>query len=111
MKNVLSFSIGIETIDGAISILIPRNIPIPYRKQQIITTSLDGQTDIQLELIECENDNKLLGFFYFSRIASAPRGVSQITIILNINSNGVLKISSDEANIRIEKERMSDSSI
>ena len=111
LLDVTPLSLGIETIGGIATPLIERNTTIPTRKSQIFSTAADGQTSVEIHVVQGERqmaaDNKTLGRFTLSGIAPAPRGIPQIEVSFDIDANGLVKVSAvdkgtgKEANITI----------
>ncbi|MEG0670097.1 Hsp70 family protein, partial [Clostridium sp.] len=104
-------TLGIETLGGVATPLIERNTTIPSKKSQVFSTAADGQTSVEINIVQGERqmaaDNKGLGRFTLSGIASAPRGIPQIEVTFDIDANGIVKVSAKdkgtgkEANITI----------
>ena len=111
LLDVTPLSLGIETLGGIATPLIERNTTIPTRKSQIFSTAADGQTSVEIHVVQGERqmaaDNKTLGRFTLSGIAPAPRGIPQIEVSFDIDANGLVKVSAvdkgtgKEANITI----------
>ena len=111
LLDVTPLSLGIETMGGVFTRLIERNTTIPTRKSQIFSTAADGQTSVEVHVLQGERemaaDNKTLGRFQLGGIAPAPRGVPQIEVTFDIDANGIVKVSAKdlgtgkEANISI----------
>ncbi|SCN21767.1 Heat shock protein 70 [Clostridium sp. N3C] len=111
LLDVTPLTLGIETMGGIATPLIPRNTTIPTRKSQIFSTAADGQTSVEIHVVQGERqmaaDNKTLGRFTLSGIAPAPRGVPQIEVTFDIDANGIVNVSAKdkgtgkEANITI----------
>ncbi|WP_443110810.1 molecular chaperone DnaK [Caloramator sp. mosi_1] len=111
LLDVTPLSLGIETLGGVFTTLIPRNTTIPTRKSQIFSTAADGQTSVEIHVLQGERpmakDNKTLGRFTLSGIPPAPRGVPQIEVTFDIDANGIVHVSAKdlgtgkEANITI----------
>ncbi|SKA75593.1 molecular chaperone DnaK [Clostridium sp. USBA 49] len=111
LLDVTPLTLGIETLGGIATPLIPRNTTIPTRKSQIFSTAADGQTSVEIHVVQGERqmaaDNKSLGRFTLSGIAPAPRGVPQIEVTFDIDANGIVNVSAKdkgtgkEANITI----------
>ena len=112
LLDVTPLSLGIETLGGVFTKLIERNTTIPTKKTQIFSTAMDNQTAVTIMVYQGERemakDNRLLGKFDLVDIPSAPRGVPQIEVAFDIDSNGILNVSAKdmstnkENNIRIE---------
>ncbi|PKK38779.1 Chaperone protein DnaK [Clostridiaceae bacterium JG1575] len=111
LLDVTPLTLGIETMGGVATALIERNTTIPTKKSQIFTTAADGQTTVDVHVVQGERkmamDNKTLGRFSLSGITPAPRGIPQIEVTFNIDANGIVtvtaldKASGKEANITI----------
>ena len=111
LLDVTPLSLGIETMGGVFTRLIDRNTTIPTRKSQIFSTAADGQTSVEVHVLQGEREmaayNKTLGRFQLGGIAPAPRGVPQIEVTVDIDANGIVKVSAKdlgtgkEANISI----------
>ena len=111
LLDVTPLTLGIETLGGVATPLIERNTTIPAKKSQIFSTAQDGQTSVEIHVVQGERqmaaDNKSLGRFTLSGIASAPRGIPQIEVTFDIDANGIVKVSAmdkatgKEANITI----------
>lgn len=100
LLDVTPLSLGIETAGGVFTRLIDRNTTIPTNKSQIFSTAADNQTAVTVKVFQGERDiavhNKLLGEFNLEGIAPAPRGLPQIEVIFDIDSNGVVKVSAKD---------------
>ena len=111
LLDVTPLTLGIETLGGVATPLIERNTTIPAKKSQIFSTAADGQTSVEIHVVQGErqmaSDNKTLGRFTLSGIAPAPRGIPQIEVTFDIDANGIVKVSAmdkgtgKEANITI----------
>ncbi len=111
LLDVTPLSLGIETMGGVFTRLIDRNTTIPTRKSQIFSTAADGQTSVEVHVLQGEREmaayNKTLGRFQLGGIAPAPRGVPQIEVTFDIDANGIVNVSAKdlgtgkEANISI----------
>jgi molecular chaperone DnaK len=98
--DVTPLSLGIETYGGAMTVLIPRNTPIPVRKCETFTTVADYQTEVEIKVYQGESpiakENKLLGSFRLTGIPPAPRGVPQIEVCFDIDADGILHVSAKD---------------
>ena len=97
LLDVTPLSLGIETLGGIFTVLIPRNTTIPTRKSEIFSTASDNQTSVEIKVYQGERpmaaDNRLLGVFQLVGIPPAPRGVPQIGVTFDIDANGILNVS------------------
>ncbi len=100
LLDVTPLSLGIEAMGGVFTRLIDRNTTIPTRKSQIFSTAADGQTSVEVHVLQGEREmaayNKTLGNFQLSGIAPAPRGVPQIEVTFDIDANGIVKVSAKD---------------
>jgi molecular chaperone DnaK len=100
LLDVTPLSLGVETLGGVMTRLIERNTTIPVKKFEIFTTPADGQTSVEVHVLQGEReiakDNKSLGMFRFGGIAPAPRGVPQIEVTFDIDANGILSVSAQD---------------
>jgi molecular chaperone DnaK len=111
LLDVTPLTLGIETYGNVATALIERNTTVPTRKSQVFSTAADGQTSVEIHVVQGErpmaNDNKTLGTFTLSGIAPAPRGVPQVEVTFDIDANGIVNVSAKdkgtgkEANITI----------
>lgn len=111
LLDVSPLTLGIETLGGVATALIERNTTIPTRKSQVFSTAADGQTSVEIHVVQGERQmaagNKTLGRFTLSGIAPAPRGIPQIEVTFDIDANGIVNVSAKdkgtgkEANITI----------
>jgi len=100
LLDVTPLSLGIETLGGVFTKLIERNTTIPTRKSEIFTTAADGQTSVEIHVLQGERemaaDNKTLGRFVLDGIPPAPRGVPQIEVTFDIDANGIVNVSAKD---------------
>ncbi|MBQ9761940.1 MAG: molecular chaperone DnaK [Oscillospiraceae bacterium] len=100
LLDVTPLSLGLETMGGVFTRLIDRNTTIPTRKSQIFSTAADGQTTVEVHVLQGEREmaayNKTLGKFQLSGIAPAPRGVPQIEVTVDIDANGIVNVSAKD---------------
>ncbi len=100
LLDVTPLSLGLETLGGVNTKLIERNTTIPTRKQQVFTTAEDGQTSVDIHVLQGERemapDNKTLARFRLEGIPAAPRGVPQIEVTFNIDANGIVSVSAKD---------------
>ena len=111
LLDVTPLSLGVETLGGVFTRLIERNTTIPTRKGETFSTAADGQTQVEIHVLQGERematDNKSLGRFHLQGLPPAPRGVPQIEVSFDIDANGILKVSAKdkatgkEANVTI----------
>ncbi len=97
LLDVTPLSLSVETLGGVSTPIIERNSTIPTRKSQIFSTAADGQTQVEIHVLQGERplavDNKSLGRFILDGIPSAPRGIPQIEVTFDIDANGILKVT------------------
>src|SRR5437763_9385879 len=97
LLDVTPLSLGVETQGGVMTVLIPRNTTIPTSKTETFTTAADGQTSVEVHVLQGErpmaSENKSLGRFILDSILPAPRGVPQIEVTFDIDANGILNVS------------------
>jgi len=100
LVDVTPLSLGVETYGGVMTVLIPRNTPIPYKKCEIFTTASDYQTEVEIHVLQGERplakDNKSLGKFYLTGIPPAPRGVPKIEVCFDIDVDGILHVTAKD---------------
>ncbi|HEY5502945.1 MAG TPA: molecular chaperone DnaK [Candidatus Anoxymicrobiaceae bacterium] len=97
LLDVTPLSLGIETLGGVFTKLIERNTTIPTRKSEVFTTAADGQTSVEVHVLQGEREmadyNKTLGRFHLVGIPPAPRGVPQVEVTFDIDANGIVNVS------------------
>lgn len=108
LLDVTPLTLGIETLGGVATPLIERNTTIPTSKSQVFSTAADGQTSVEIHVVQGERplagDNKSLGRFILDGIPSAPRGVPQVEVKFDIDANGILNVSAtDKATSKQQK--------
>ncbi len=100
LNDVTPLSLGLETYGGLMKVLIPRNTPIPVRQSDVFSTSESNQSSVEIHVWQGErqlaSDNKSLGRFRLSGIPPAPRGVPQVQVAFDIDSNGLLEVSATD---------------
>jgi len=100
LLDVSPLSLGVETLGGVATILIPRNTTIPTKKQEVFSTAADSQASVEITVIQGERqfakDNKVLGTFRLDGVPPAPRGVPQIEVTFDIDANGILNVSAKD---------------
>ncbi len=100
LLDVTPLSLGIETMGGINTKVIERNSTIPTKKSQIFSTAADGQTSVEVHVLQGERefakDNKTLGVFHLDGIAPAPRGIPQIEVTFDIDANGIVNVSATD---------------
>ncbi|MEJ5202068.1 MAG: molecular chaperone DnaK [Anaerolineales bacterium] len=100
LLDVTPLSLGVETLGGVMTTLIERNTTIPVKKSQIFSTAEDGQTAVDIHVLQGERpmaaDNMSLGRFRLDGIPPAPRGVPQIEVVFDIDANGILNVSATD---------------
>ncbi|AEF19758.1 MULTISPECIES: molecular chaperone DnaK [unclassified Hydrogenobaculum] len=100
LVDVTPLSLGLETLGGVMTTLIPRNTPIPYKKCEVFTTASDNQTEVEIHVLQGERpmakDNKSLGRFTLTGIPPAPRGVPQIEVCFDIDVDGILHVTAKD---------------
>jgi molecular chaperone DnaK len=115
LLDVTPLSLGIETLGGVMTVLIPRNTTIPTKKTEIFSTAENNQTMVEIHVLQGERpmaiDNKTIGRFQLTGIPPAPRGVPQIEVTFDIDANGILHVSAkDKATGKEQKIRIEASS-
>jgi len=100
LLDVTPLSLGIETLGGVSTVLIPRNTTIPTRKSEVFSTAADNQTSVEINVVQGERpmarDNKSLGKFHLVGIPAAPRGVPQVEVTFDIDANGILNVNAKD---------------
>jgi len=100
LLDVAPLSLGVETLGGVATVLIPRNTTIPTRKTEVFSTAADSQPSVEIVVFQGERklakDNKLLGNFRLDGVPPAPRGVPQIEVAFDIDANGILSVSAKD---------------
>jgi molecular chaperone DnaK len=100
LLDVTPLSLGIETLGGVSTVLIPRNTTIPYKHSQVFSTAEDNQTRVDIHVLQGERpmaaDNRTLGKFILDGIPPAPRGIPQIEVTFDIDANGILSVNAKD---------------
>jgi len=100
LLDVTPLSLGVETLGGVMTPLIPRNTTIPTRKSEVFTTAADGQTQVEIHVLQGERqmarDNRTLGRFILDGLPPAPRGVPKIEVTFDIDANGILDVKAKD---------------
>ncbi|MBS9393777.1 MAG: molecular chaperone DnaK [Dolichospermum sp. LBC05a] len=100
LLDVTPLSLGVETLGGVMTKIIPRNTTIPTKKSEVFSTAVDGQGNVEIHVLQGErefaNDNKSLGTFRLDGIPPAPRGVPQIEVTFDIDANGILNVAAKD---------------
>ena len=115
LLDVTPLSLGIETLGGVSTVLIPRNTTIPTRKSEVFSTAEDSQTTVEIHVLQGERqmavDNRTIGKFQLTGIPPAPRGMPQVEVGFDIDANGILHVSAkDKASGKEQKIRIEASS-
>jgi len=100
LLDVSPLSLGVETLGGVSTVLIPRNTTIPTKKQEVFSTATDNQPSVEIVVLQGERqfakDNKILGTFRLDGVPPAPRGVPQVEVTFDIDANGILNVSAKD---------------
>lgn len=100
LLDVTPLSLGVETLGGVMTKIIPRNTTIPTKKSEVFSTAVDGQSNVEIHVLQGEremsSDNKSLGTFRLDGIPPAPRGVPQIEVTFDIDANGILSVTAKD---------------
>ena len=107
LLDVTPLSLGVETSGGVVKRLIPRNTTIPCRKMELFTTAEDNQTSVEIHVIQGERDlaeyNKSLGRFKLSGLDPQPRGVAQVDVTFDLNTDGILAVTASDRRTGVER--------
>ena len=107
LLDVTPLTIGVETFGGVVKPLIPRNTTIPIRKTELFTTAEDNQTSVEVHIIQGERElaehNKSLGRFKLSGLEPLPRGVAQVDVSLDLNTDGILAVTATDRRSGLER--------
>jgi molecular chaperone DnaK len=107
LLDVTPLSLGIETLGGVMTTLIPRNTTIPTRKSEVFSTAADSQTSVEVHVLQGERplarDNRTLGRFHLVGLPPAPRGVPQIEVTFDIDANGIVNVSAKDLGTQKEQ--------
>ncbi len=100
LLDVMSLSLGIETLGGVFTRIIDRNTTIPVKKSQVFSTAADNQTSVEIHILQGERefckDNKTMGRFMLTGIAPAPRGIPQIEVTFDVDANGIVHVEAKD---------------
>jgi molecular chaperone DnaK len=100
LLDVTPLSLGIETLGGVSTVLIPRNTTIPAKKSEIFSTATDNQTSVEVHVLQGERsmarDNRTLGRFHLTGLPPAPRGLPQIEVAFDIDANGIVNVTATD---------------
>ncbi len=108
LLDVTPLSLGVETLGGVMTVMIPRNTTIPVRKEEVYSTADDNQTKVEIHVLQGERaeakDNRPLGRFHLDGLPPAPRGIPKIRVTFDIDANGILSVTAkDEATGKDQK--------
>jgi molecular chaperone DnaK len=108
LLDVTPLSLGIETLGGVTTVLIPRNTTIPAKKSEIFSTAADDQTSVEVHVLQGERsmarDNRTMGRFHLTGLPAAPRGLPQIEVTFDIDANGIVNVlATDKATGKEQK--------
>jgi molecular chaperone DnaK len=107
LLDVTPLSMGVETSGGVVKRLIPRNTTIPCRKMELFTTAEDNQTSVEIHIIQGERDlaeyNKSLGRFKLSGLDPQPRGMAQVDVTFDLNTDGILAVTASDRRTGVER--------
>jgi molecular chaperone DnaK len=100
LLDVTPLSLGIETLGGVTTVLIPRNTTVPTKKSEVFSTAADSQTSVEVHVLQGERemarDNRTLGRFHLEGLPPAPRGMPQIEVTFDIDANGIVHVSAKD---------------
>jgi molecular chaperone DnaK len=100
LLDVTPLSLGVETLGGVMTVLIPRNTTIPTRKSEVFSTAADNQTSVEIHVLQGErpvaSGNRTLGKFQLIGLPPAPRGLPQVEVTFDIDANGILNVSAKD---------------
>jgi molecular chaperone DnaK len=107
LLDVTPLSLGIETLGGVMTTLIPKNTTIPTRKSEVFSTAADNQTSVEVHVLQGERplarDNRTLGRFHLVGLPPAPRGMPQIEVTFDIDANGIVNVSAKDLGTQKEQ--------